>query len=469
MLDGEINKALWTAEDAGEATGGKLVGADSWIATGVSIDTRSLAPGDLFVALTDVRDGHDFVPAAFKAGAAAALVSRADIGGGALLVVDDVLEGLRGLAAGARNRSAAKRIAITGSVGKTSVKEALALCLAPSGATHAANKSFNNHFGVPLTLARMPPQSAYGVFEIGMNHRGEIAPLASLVRPHAAVITTIAPVHVEHLGSLAGIAEEKADIFIEMEKGAAAIIPAATPHADILIARAKSVGANLIRFGESAECEARLLSFDEDSEGANAEADILGRRIRYRIGAPGRPWAGNALATLAAVAAVGADLQQAAAALENLRAPAGRGATKLIEFSRGAFTLVDDAYNASPVSIAAALETLGKRPATRRIAALGDMLELGPDERAYHAALAAPVESAGVDLVFCAGPRMAALWEALPPARRGGYANDADSLIPILTDALKAGDAVLVKGSFGSKMSRVVEALAHLGDNSRAQ
>lgn len=469
MLDGEISKALWTAEDAAEASGGKLIGADSWIATGVSIDTRSLAPGELFVALTDVRDGHDFAPAAFAAGAAAALVSRADIGGGALLVVGDVLEGLRGLARGARDRSGAKRIAVTGSVGKTSVKEALALCLAPSGATHAASKSFNNHFGVPLTLARMPPASAFGVFEIGMNHRGEIGPLAALVRPHAAVITTIAPVHVEHLGSLAGIAEEKADIFSGLAAGGAAIIPAAAPHADILIARAKSEGAILIRFGDSAECEARLLSFEEDAEGSNAEADILGKRLRYRVGAPGRPWAGNALATLAAVAAVGADLEKAAAALESLRAPAGRGAARLIESPRGAFTLVDDAYNASPVSIAAALETLGKRPATRRIAALGDMLELGPDERAYHAALAAPVERAGIDLVFCAGPRMAALWEALPPARRGGYANDADSLIPILTDALKAGDAVLVKGSFGSRMSRVVEALARLGDNNSAQ
>lgn len=469
MLDGEIANALWTAEDAAESARGRLVGADSWIATGVSIDTRSLAPGELFVALKDVRDGHEFVAAAFAAGASAALVNRADVAGGPLLVVDDVLEGLRGLAREARERSGAKRIAITGSVGKTSVKEALALCLAPSGATHAATKSFNNHFGVPLTLARMPPDSAYGVFELGMNHRGEIAPLVELVRPHAAVITTIAPVHVEHLGSLAGIAEEKADIFSTLAEGAAAIIPAAAPHADILIARAKSAGARLIRFGESPECEARLISFIEDAEGSNAEADLMGRRIRYRVGAPGRPWAGNALATLAAVAAVGASVDKAAAALETLRAPPGRGAAKTINAPDGAFTLVDDAYNASPVSIAAALETLGKRPASRRIAALGDMLELGPDERAYHAGLAEPAERAGVDLVFCAGPRMAALWEALPPARRGGYAKDADSLIPLLTEALRPGDAVLVKGSFGSKMSRVVEALARLGDTQRAQ
>ena len=462
MLDGEIAKALWTAEDAAEASGGKLVGSDSWIATGVSIDTRELQPGDLFVALKDVRDGHDFVPAAFRAGASAALVSNPVDGAEAQLVVEDVLQGLRKLAVGARKRSDAKRIAVTGSVGKTSVKEALALCLAPSGATHAAAKSFNNHFGVPLTLARMPPHSAYGVFEIGMNHRGEIAPLVELVEPHAAIITTIAPVHVEHMGSLEAIAEEKSDIFGALVPGGAAIVPAEAPHADILIARAKKQGARLIRFGRGAECEARLLSFDEDADGSNAEADILGRRIKYRIGAPGAPWSTNALATLAAVAAVGADLDAAAAALENLRAPPGRGQALMIAAPFGAFTLVDDSYNASPISIAAAVTTLAKRPAKRRIAALGDMLELGPDERAYHAGLAAPINEAGLDLVFVAGERMAALWEALPPERRGGYAKDADSLIPVLTEALRSGDAVLVKGSFGSKMGRVAQALARL-------
>jgi UDP-N-acetylmuramoyl-tripeptide--D-alanyl-D-alanine ligase len=439
-----------------------LVGSDSWIATGISIDTRSLAPGDLFVALKDARDGHDFVGAAFTSGASAALVSRSVEGAPALLIVDDVLEGLRGLARGARLRSNAKRIAVTGSVGKTSVKEALALCLAPSGRTHAADKSFNNHFGVPLTLARMAPQSDYGVFEIGMNHRGEIAPLVELVQPHAAIITTIAPVHIEHMGSLSGIAEEKSDIFGALAPDGAAIVPNETPHADMLIARARKEGARLIRFGRGAECEARLLSFDEDADGSNAKADILGRTISYRIGAPGAPWATNALATLAAVAAVGADLDAAADALATMRAPPGRGQASTVNASFGAFTLVDDSYNASPVSIAAAVTTLAKRPAPRRIAALGDMLELGPEELAYHAGLAEPIEQAGLDLVFLAGPRMEALWQALPEKRRGGYAKDADSLIPLLTEALRPGDAVLVKGSFGSKMGRVAQALARL-------
>jgi UDP-N-acetylmuramoyl-tripeptide--D-alanyl-D-alanine ligase len=462
MLEGRIEDALWAAEDAAEAAGGRLVGSDSWIATGISIDTRSLAPGDLFVALKDARDGHDFVGAAFAAGACAALVSRAVDNAPALLIVDDVLEGLRGLARGARLRSNAKRIAVTGSVGKTSVKEALALCLAPSGRTHAADKSFNNHFGVPLTLARMAPKSDYGVFEIGMNHRGEIAPLVELVQPHAAIITTIAPVHIEHMGSLAGIAAEKSDIFGALAPDGAAIVPNETPHADVLIARALKEGARLIRFGRGAECEARLLSFDEDADGSNAKADILGRVISYRIGAPGAPWATNALATLAAVAAVGADLAAAADALATMRAPAGRGQASTVNASFGAFTLVDDSYNASPVSIAAAVATLGKRPASRRIAALGDMLELGPEELAYHAGLAEPIEQAGLDLVFLAGPRMEALWQALPEKRRGGYAKDADSLIPLLTEALRPGDAVLVKGSFGSKMGRVAQALARL-------
>jgi UDP-N-acetylmuramoyl-tripeptide--D-alanyl-D-alanine ligase len=462
MLDGQIDKALWTAEDAAEAAGGRLLGADSWIATGVSIDTRTLEPGDLFVALKDQRDGHEFVRAAFEKGAAAALVSRLDAGEGPRVLVGDVLEGLRGLARAARNRSRAIRVAVTGSVGKTSVKEALALCLGAGGATHAAAKSFNNHWGVPLTLSRMPPQSRYGVFEIGMNHKGEIAPLAALVRPHAAVITTIAPVHVEHLGSLQAIAEEKADIFTGLEEGGAALAPMDAPHADILVARAREAGARVIRFGRDAACEARLLSFVGDAEGSNAEAEILGRRIRYRVGAPGSPWANNALAALAAVAAVGGDLDAAAHALARLKPAPGRGAANVVHAAFGAFTLVDDSYNASPASMAAALATLARRPGRRRIAALGDMLELGPEERAYHAGLLQNIEAAGTDLVFCAGPRMTALWEALPASRRGGYAPDADSLIPMLTSALEAGDVVLVKGSLGSRMGRVVEALARL-------
>ena len=459
---------LWAAADAALATGGELVGGGSWSAGGVSIDTRSLEPGDLFVALKDFRDGHDFLAQAFENGASAAMVSdRSKVQGmGPALVVPDVLEGLRRLGEAARDRSEAKRIAVTGSVGKTSTKEALAVCLAASGATHRSVKSYNNHWGVPLTLARMPPESAFGVFEIGMNHRGEILPLAKLVSPHAAIVTTIAPAHVENLGSLATIADEKGDIYAGLEPGGAALVPNEAPHSERLIASAERNGATLVRFGRDPVCEARLLKFEMDDAGSNAEAEILGRVIRYRIGVEGAHWALNSLAALAAADLVGAELEAAAHALEHLRAFDGRGVATRIEAPFGAFLLVDDAYNANPASMAAAFSTLAARNpglGGRRIAALGDMLELGPDERAYHSGLAGPIEQSEIDLVFAAGPRMSALMEALPQARRGGYAENADALIPVIASSLRSGDIVLVKGSNGSKMSRVLAALARLG------
>jgi UDP-N-acetylmuramoyl-tripeptide--D-alanyl-D-alanine ligase len=458
---------LWLAEDAAAATGGRLIGADAWIAGGVSIDTRSLEPGDLFVALKDQRDGHDFLAQAFVSGASAALISdseKAD-GLGPCLVVGDVLDGLRKLGEAARDRSSAKRIAVTGSVGKTSTKEALAICLAASGPTHRSIKSFNNHWGVPLTLARMPKDSRFAVFEIGMNHRGEIEPLTKLVKPHAALVTTVAPAHVENLGSLEAVADEKGDVYAGLEPGGAALIPNEAPHANRLIDAAQRNGATIIRFGRDPGCEARLLKFEMVEGGAIAEADILGRAIRYRIGAEGAHWALNSVAALGAADVVGGDLKAAAHALENLRAVDGRGAAKRVRAGFGSFLLVDDAYNANPVSMAAAFATLGARVPSgqgRRIAALGDMLELGPDELKYHAGLADPLREANVDLVFCAGPRMAALNEALPPERRGGYAESAEALIPIIANAVRDGDIVLVKGSNSSRMSRVVEALAKL-------
>jgi UDP-N-acetylmuramoyl-tripeptide--D-alanyl-D-alanine ligase len=460
-----MHEPLWLAEDAADQTGGRLIGADSWIASGVSIDTRTLEPGDLFVALKDVRDGHDFIPAAFERGAAAALVSDVEktLQFGPALAVPDVLEALARLGAAARDRSRARRIAVTGSVGKTSTKEAIAAALAPSGATHKSVKSYNNHWGVPLTLARMPARTAFGVFEMGMNHRGEIAPLASLVRPHVAVVTWIAPAHVEHLGSIEAVADEKADVFAGLEPEGAALVPNEAPCAARLIARAEECASAVIRFGRERECEARLLKFEMDDAGSTAEADILGRQIRYRIGAEGAHWALNSVAALAAADLAGADLFEAAHALARFKSIDGRGVARQIEANFGAFTLVDDSYNANPASMAAAFETLAARRAKgRRIAALGDMLELGAEERALHAGLAAPIAQAGVDLVFAAGPRMAALWEELPPGLRGGYAESADSLVPMVTQALRAGDVILVKGSNGSRMARVVEALLGL-------
>jgi len=458
---------LWSAEEAAHATGGRLVNGDRWRASGVSIDTRTLEPGDLFVALKDARDGHEFLAQAYVSGASAALISDADRveGLGPALVVPDVLEGLRRLGEAARARSAAKRVAVTGSVGKTSTKEAIALCLSATATTHKSVKSYNNHWGVPLTLSRMPRESAFGVFELGMNHRGEILPLVQMVRPHAALVTWIAPAHVENLGSLDAVADEKGDVYAGLEPGGAALVPNEAPQASRLIAAAERNGATLIRFGRDAGCEARLLSFAMDESGSTAEAEILGRTIRYRVGVEGAHWALNSVAALAIADVVGADIEAAAHALEHLRAVDGRGVAQSVEAQFGPFVLVDDAYNANPASMAAAFATLAARkpgPGGRRIAALGDMLELGPDERAYHAGLAGPLDEAGIDLVFAAGPRMRALIDALPLERRGGYAESAEALCPVIASAVRSGDIVLVKGSNGSNMSRVVAALAGL-------
>jgi UDP-N-acetylmuramoyl-tripeptide--D-alanyl-D-alanine ligase len=459
-----VTKPLWIAAEAQAATGGRLINGDAWSANGVSIDTRSLEHGDLFVALKDVRDGHDFLAQAFVSGAGAALISDASKaeGLGPALVVDDVLDGLRRLGEAARDRCNAKRIAVTGSVGKTSTKEALASCLAASGRTHRSIKSYNNHWGVPLTLSRMPQDSEFGVFEIGMNHRGEILPLTNLVKPHVAIVTTIAPAHVENLGSLEAVADEKGDIYAGLEPGGSAIIPNEAPHADRLIAAAERNGANLVRFGRDEVCEARLLKFDMGPDGSDAEAEILGRVIKYRVGVEGAHWALNSVAALAAVDCAGGDVEAAAAALANLRAVDGRGVASTIKAPFGEFMLVDDSYNANPASMAAAFATLASRQPKaggRRIVALGDMLELGPEERAYHAGLSEPIDKAGIDLVFAAGPRMAALFDALPQSRRGGYAENADALVPIISKSLRSGDIVLVKGSNSSRMSRVVKAL----------
>lgn len=470
MHDGRLSQALWTAEAAADAAHGRLLGPDSWIATGLSIDTRSLLPGDMFVALQDTRDGHDFVKDAFARGASAALVSRAPEGAstGPLVLVDETLQSLRGLAIAARQRCPAKRVAITGSVGKTSVKEALSAALAHAGPTHCAVKSFNNHVGVPLTLARMPAASAFGVFEVGMNHRGEIAPLAALVAPDLAIITTIAAVHLEALGTLENIAVEKADLFGGLTANGVALLPAEAAHADILIAAAQKGGAQVIRFGRAAGLEARLLSFEAGAEGSIAEAEIFGLRVRYAIGAPGGPWALNGLAVMTASVLLTGSAEPAIQALAALTPAPGRGQAHAIMGPKGTFTLVDDSYNASPVSMAAALETLKLRPLApggRRIVALGDMLELGAQERAHHAALAPLLVQAEVDRVFAAGPLMAALWEKLPPAQRGIYASVADSLIPHIVDDLRDGDMILIKGSNGSRMHQVAAALVKLAVN----
>ncbi|MCW5690562.1 MAG: UDP-N-acetylmuramoylalanyl-D-glutamyl-2,6-diaminopimelate--D-alanyl-D-alanine ligase, partial [Pseudolabrys sp.] len=431
-------------------------------------DTRTIAKDEAFFAIKgDVRDGHDFVEAALGAGAGVAVVARDQrarfAADAPLLVVDDVLEALRDLARAARARTDARIVAVTGSVGKTGTKEALRLALSADGLTHASAASYNNHWGVPLSLARCPADVKYAIFEIGMNHAGEITPLVKMVRPHVAVVTTVEPVHLEYFGSVEKIADAKAEIFLGLEPGGAAVINRDNGQHDRLAAAAKAAGVGrIVSFGEHASCEARLMRFALRADTSCVHADILGHEVHYKIGAPGRHLINNSLAVLAAVSLMGADLALAALALGQLRAPTGRGARIVLRVNGGTALLIDESYNANPASMAAAIALLGQAeigPRGRRIAVLGDMLELGDDGAALHRALAAPLEAGHVDLVYCSGPLMHSLWEALPSGRRGGYAGTAAELEPAVLGAVHPGDAVMVKGSFGSKMAPIVKAL----------
>jgi UDP-N-acetylmuramoyl-tripeptide--D-alanyl-D-alanine ligase len=459
--------ALWTLSDMATAMRADKAGALPADVNGISIDSRTVAKGDAFFALTDARDGHDFVEAALKAGAGVAVIARdkrARFAADApLLAVDDVLEALRDLARAARARLRAQVIAVTGSVGKTGTKEALRLALSADGETHASAASYNNHWGVPLSLARCPADVKYAVFEIGMNHAGEITPLTRLVRPHVAIVTTIEPVHLEYFGSLEKIADAKAEIFAGVEPGGAAVLNRDNAQFARLAAAATAAGvARIVTFGEHAGADARLARCALQPDGSTAEADVLGQHVTYKLGVPGRHLVLNSLGVLAAVSLVHADLALAALALNNLKPAAGRGTRSTLALPGGSALLIDESYNANPASMAAALALLGQAPLGlhgRRIAVLGDMLELGAQGEALHRALAVAVAAAAVDLVYCSGPLMQALWEALPSGRRGGYAETAAALEPAVLGAVRAGDAVMVKGSLGSKMGPIVKAL----------
>lgn len=446
--------SLWIAQDAARATDGA---ASGWEATGVSIDTRELAPGDLFVALTDRRDGHDFVAAALEKGAAAAMVSRVPEGAdpARLLMVDDVLAGLTALGASGRMRSRAQVVGITGSVGKTSAKEMLRAAL-PGLRVHAAERSFNNHWGVPLTLARLDPGAAVAVVEIGMNAPGEIAPLARLARPHVALVTTIAPAHLAAFGSLEGIAAEKASICEGLEPEGVAVLPADVPTFPVLRAAAPRA----LTFGEAEGADVRLLDAELGADGTFARVDVAGAVVELRLSVAGRHHLTNALGVLAVVHALGCDPGAAATALAGWSAPGGRGAREALALACGPVTLVDEAYNANPASVAAALGVLARAPG-RRVAVLGDMLELGPGAPALHAGLAEA--AAAVDVVHTLGPLMRGLHEALPPARRGLWAATPEALLEALPATLERGDTVMVKGSKAIGASRVVDALRALG------
>ena len=444
---------LWSSADAESATLGKA--SKPFAVTGLSIDTRTLKEGDLFVALQgDNRDGHAFVKAAFEAKAAAALVTHAPDGvKGALLTVAHTQRGLEDLARAARARSNAKVIAVTGSAGKTTTKEILARCCNALGVTHASAASHNNHWGVPLSLAALPQQAEYGVFEVGMNHFGELRNLVGFVKPHLALITTIAPAHLEFFGTCAAIADAKSEIFEGLLPGGFALIPADNEYAQRLTARARQAHvSNIVSFGEKGD--ARLLSFAAEGDGMRVKADILGRAVDCFVGAPGAHIAQNVVAALAAVSLLDGDVLNAAAALRDFTALKGRGA----RFEAGGIHVIDESYNANPASMAAALALLGAASG-RKIAVLGDMLEMGEGGKAHHAGLALPIEDNKVDLVFACGEQMRALWDALPGPLRGGYAENSMALAPQLLSSLKDGDTVLVKGSNGAKMSLIIDAL----------
>jgi UDP-N-acetylmuramoyl-tripeptide--D-alanyl-D-alanine ligase len=455
---------LWTAADAAAASGGR--NAAHWLASGVSIDSRTVVKGDLFVALRGPHyDGHDFVGAALKRGAAAAVVDREIAGlpaAAPLLHVTDTFAALNALGAAARARSRARIVAITGSVGKTGTKEALRLALAASGPTFASRGSLNNHWGVPLSLARLPPDAVYGVFELGMNHPGEVAGLGQLVRPHVAVITTVEPVHLGFFGSVEAIADAKAEIFSGLEPGGIAVLNRDNPHYARLAAAAARAGAEVIGFGADPEAAVRIAGFRLDPEGSRFAAECRGTMLCCRLPVAGRHWVSNALAVLGATAAVGADLGCAAAALARLEALPGRGRRYRLGWRSGPVTLIDESYNASPAAMAAALAVLGAAEPSaggRRIAVLGDMLELGAAAEDFHRGLAGPLAAARVDRVFLVGTAVAALFQVLPEPLRAGLWRCPDAAIPALFDFLRAGDVVMVKGSHASHVDRIVERL----------
>jgi len=460
--------ALWSLDEVMAATGGRLAGAAAPSSfDGVSIDSRTLAGGDIFVAITGERlDGHDFAAAALDKGAGIAIVARHDEAmrqAGALIEVDDPLKALERLGVAARARSSARIAAVTGSVGKTSTKEALRLALGASGPTHVSAASYNNQWGVPLSLARLRPDAKFAVFEVGMNHAGEITPLVGMVRPHVAVITAIAESHLGYFGTLADIADAKAEIFSGVEPGGAAVIARDTPYFAQLWVAAQKAGIDTVwSFGAHPEANARLEGMKLHEDCSCVKATISGETVAYRLGAPGRHMVMNSLAALAAVKLLGADLALAALKLSEMMPAKGRGLRLRLQVPDGSAILIDESYNANPTSMRAALALLGRTVPGRhgrRIAILGDMLELGEDAEAMHAGLATAIDDAAADVLYACGPNMAHLWNKVPAGRRGAYAATSQELKAAVVGDVRPGDVIMVKGSLGSRMGPLVDAL----------
>jgi UDP-N-acetylmuramoyl-tripeptide--D-alanyl-D-alanine ligase len=469
MSNGTANSFLWTSLGLVGPLAARVSGSvPRGGATGISIDTRTLEKGDLFFAVKGPSsDGHDYAGAAFEKGAFAAVVDEAHAEAlrplGPLYVVSDVLPALERLGAAARARSPARIVAVTGSAGKTSTKEALRLVLTQAGASHASVASYNNHWGVPLTLARMPKHTSFGIYEIGMSHQGEITPLSSMVRPHVAIITTIAPVHLEYFESLDDIADAKAEIFSGLVRGGVAILNRDIAEYERLLDHAKaSPAGHAASFGEHEKADAKLVSVTLGADHSIVQAEVYGDRLTYRLGAPGRHLAMNSLAVLLAAKAFGVELELAAGTLAFFSAQPGRGERLRLSAKNGPFTLIDESYNANPASVRAAIALAGALPLPgkgRRIAVLGDMLELGRNAAAMHAGLASDAVANDIDLVFAAGPLMKHLFEALPGHLQGAWRDRASDLASAVAAAVQAGDLVLIKGSNASRMSAIVDAL----------
>ena len=447
-----MSKPLWTSADIATATSGEASG--DFTVSGLSIDTRTIEAGDLFVPLKDVRDGHDFIPMAMEKGAGGALSENAVEGHA--VIVKDSLQALRDLGKEGVQRSQALRIAVTGSVGKTSVKEALAHMFAAFGNTHKSLKSYNNHWGVPLTMARMPQETQFGVFEMGMNHAGELSDLSNLLRPDIALITTVAAVHLAHFENVEAIADAKAEIIEGLSKDGIVILNADNPYTPRISAKVK--GHKIIYFGHDDKADVRIISADVTAQGSQISLMIDGTQIDIDLNIPGEHWVSNAASCMAVAHAAGLDLHKAAKALSGVKAEGGRGEISELSIDGKSITLIDEAYNANPTSMTAAIKLLGLKDG-RRLAVLGDMAELGKDELAMHAGLTKPLEEAGVARVIVSGECMRALRGALPQPMRGAWTQDWAGALDALKGEIQDGDVVLVKGSNSAGLGKLVAAL----------
>lgn len=461
------DKPLWTIDEIVDVTGGRMEGEVILPLNGVAIDSRAITEGDIFVAIKGERtDGHEYAANALKADAGVAIVSRPDNAmheAGPLLVVEDALAALEAMGRAARTRSTAHVIAVTGSVGKTTTKEALKIALSSCGETHASVSSFNNQWGVPLTLARLPRTAQFGVFEVGMNHAGEIETLVDMVRPHTAIITAIAESHLGHFASLSDIAHAKAEIFSGVVANGVAIINHDTEFFDMLRDAARAHGITDIRgFGEKDGSDIALKRATLHEACSCVTVDVRGQEVTYKLGAAGKHVVMNSLAVLGACEAAGADLAKCALALANITPPSGRGVRHNLSTDGIHVTVIDESYNANPASMRAALDMLGTAEPSgrgRRVAVLGDMLELGDHSERLHGELLEPLQTADVDAVFACGSAMNALWRRLPASARGAYAPTSQELIAPLLESVQDNDIIMIKGSLGSRMAPVVEAV----------